>query len=55
MLLNHVENLTKTVSNLQEKVDDVHSQMAISKADHRSPILETQRHDLPSSPSREPP
>ena len=31
-LLNHVDILTKTISDLRDKIDDVHSQLAVSKA-----------------------
>ena len=42
-LLNRVDMLTKTVSDLRDKVDDVHSQPAVSRTSRRSPIPEAQR------------
>ena len=42
-LLNRVDMLTKIVSDLRDKVDDVHSQPTVSKTSHQSPVLEAQR------------
>ena len=47
-LLNRVDMLTKTVSDLRDKGDDVHSQLAVSKTSHRSSVPEAQRRGLPS-------
>ena len=47
-LLNRVDMLTKTVSDLRDKVDNVHSQSTISKTSRRSSIPEAQRQGLPS-------
>ena len=52
-LLNRVDMLTKTIFDLRDKVDDVHSQSAVSKTSHRSPVLEAQRRGLPSLQPRE--
>ena len=40
-LLNRVDILTKIISDLRDKVDDVHSQPTVSKANRQSPVLET--------------